>query len=122
MAAAKVEFGVCKKAADVFYAAVDTQIGEEAFNAAKKDTCYDYYGLGGEWACPADLTTVYVNWDAGCPQHGTVDKPVLTVTAGKETVASGGTVIIAAGSYPESIVISKSMTLEASGGSVVIGE
>jgi thiol-disulfide isomerase/thioredoxin len=118
---ASAEYLACKKAADVFYEAVD-RYGDGSVISPEKQTCYDYYGWGGEWECPADLTTVYVDGDAGCPQRGTEGKPVSTVTAGKEKVALGGTVIIAAGSYPESIVISKSMTLEASGGSVVIGE
>ena len=123
IAAAKAERATCKKVADIMYSAVDWR-GEGSWNAAKKESsCYDYYGKGEEWACPAaDLTTVYVDWAAGCPQHGTEGKPASTVTGGAVTVAPGGTVIIAAGSYPESLVISKSMTLEASGGSVVIGE
>jgi thiol-disulfide isomerase/thioredoxin len=122
-ATAKAEYETCKRVANIMYSAVDWG-GEGPWNAAKKESsCYDYYGLGGEWACPAaDLTTVYVDWDAGCPQYGTEGKPASTVTAGKEKVTPGGTVIIAAGSYPESLVIDDPMTLHASGGTVVIGE
>lgn len=120
MATAKAEHVACKTVADIMYEAVD-QLGEEPFDSAEK-TCYDYYGWGGEWACPADLTTVYVDGGAGCPQHGTEGKPVSTVAAGKEKVAPGGTVIIAAGSYPESLVIYDPMTLHANRGTVVIGE
>ena len=122
MEAALTEYGVCYMAAKVFYTAVDRK-GEGPFNSAEK-TCYDYYGLGGVWECPAENpTTVYVDGDfTGCPQHGTEAKPASTVARGGGKVAPGGTVIIAAGSYPESLVISKSVTLEASGGSVVIGE
>ena len=67
------------------------------------------------------LSKVYVDGDAGSPQHGTEGKPVSTVNEGVEIVASGGTIIIAVGSYPESMVISKSMTLKARRGTVVIG-
>ena len=98
--------------------------GERHWWKPEKQYCLDYDNLGGEWECPAkNPTTVYVDGDfTGCPQHGTKGKPVTTVNEGKEKVALRGTVIIAAGSYPESMVISKSMTLKARWGTVVIGE
>lgn len=112
----------CISGAQAFYEVVSL-VGAGPYKDATLKTCSDYDNLGGEWECPTENpTTVYVDGDAGCPQHGTVGKPVSTVTAGKEKVASGGTVIIAAGSYPESLVIDEPMTLEASGGTVVIGE
>jgi len=113
-------FALCLAGTTAFYEAVDLA-GDGPYEP--HTTCYDYDNLGGKWECPAENpTTVYVDRDAGCPQHGTEGKPVSTVATGKEKVAPGGTVIIAAGSYTESLVISKSVTLEASGGSVVIGE
>ena len=122
MATAKAEQVACKEVADIMYSVVD-RVGDDPWDASKKESsCYDYYKKGEEWACPTENpTTVYVDWAAGCPQHGTADKPASTVTGGAATIAPRGTVIIAAGSYPESIVISKSMTLEASRRSVVIG-
>ena len=118
-------FGTCITGAGAFYGAVHL-FGEdptEAYYPPSKQTCYDYDELGGEWECPAENpTTVYVDGDAGCPQHGTEGRPVSTVARGREMVAPGGTVIIAAGSYPETLVIDEPMTLQASGGTVVIGE
>lgn len=116
-------YSTCISVAGIAYGAVRLE-GEEHYIKHGEQTCYDYDNRGGDWACPAENpTTVYVDGAfTGWPQHGTEGKPVTTVAAGVGKVAPGGTVIIAAGSYPESIVISKSMTLEASGGSVVIGE
>jgi len=113
----------CIVSAKGFYEAVQL-FGADPYKRARLKTCYDYDKLGGEWECPSENpTTVYVDKDfTGCPQHGTKGKPVSTVTAGKEKVALGGTIIIAAGSYPESLVIDDPMTLHASGGTVVIGE
>jgi thiol-disulfide isomerase/thioredoxin len=111
-------YGTCISVAGIAYAAV-CRDGEEHYIKHGEQTCYDYDNRGV--VCP--LETVYVDGAfTGSPQEGTVDNPVTTVAAGVGKVAPGGTVIIAAGSYPESLVISKSMTLEASGGSVVIGE
>lgn len=115
-----IAYALCLAGAQAFYDAM--QFGAGPYKDARTKTCYDYDNLGGEWECPADLTTVYVDGDAGCPQHGTEGKPVSTVATGKEKVAPGGTVIIAADSYPESIVIDEPMTMQASGGTVVIGE
>jgi hypothetical protein len=87
-------------------------------------TCFDYDHRGGEWECPPD-NPLYVYVDGaftGCPQHGTIDKPFTTVNAGIDAVAIGGRVVVAPASYPEMIVTNKEMAIEASGGSVVIGE
>jgi hypothetical protein len=86
-------------------------------------TCYDYDNRGGEWTCPADNPLrVYVDGAfTGCPQHGTVYRPFTTVNAGIDAVAIGSRVVVAPASYPEMIVTNKEMTIEARGGSVVIG-
>ena len=117
-----VSYGTCISVVGIVYAAVYLG-GEEHYIKPWEQTCYDYDNRGGEWVCPAENpTTVYVDGAfTGWPQHGTEGKPVTTVAAGVGKVAPGGTVIIAAGSYPESMVISKSITLQAHWGTVVIG-
>ncbi len=54
-------------------------------------------------------------------EMGTESNPYQTVAKGTWFVAPAGTVSIAAGNYPESLMICQPMTLSASGGTVVIG-
>jgi hypothetical protein len=54
-------------------------------------------------------------------QHGTFRFPYNTVNKGVNTAMPGWTVLIKAGNYPETITITKPLTLKADGGTVVIG-
>ncbi len=110
----------CEAAAEIAYAAV-AALGESFFVDPSVQHCMDYDGLGIE--CPeAVLLTVIVDASfRGCPQLGTSTNPVTTVSSGASRVASGGTLVIAAGLYPETLTIATSITLTADAGSVTIG-
>jgi hypothetical protein len=64
----------------------------------------------------------YVDWRNTGFEDGTAAWPYNTVKEGTEAVLPGGTVSIANGNYPEQITIWQPMTLNATGGSVIIGE
>jgi len=69
------------------------------------------YGLA-VWANP-NLVYVNVAWTGpdNCGGHTWLTDAFATIQAGITTVAEGGTVAVAAGRYPERLVISKSVTL-----------
>lgn len=69
-------------------------------------------------------SVVYVDWrNAGDPdQNGSPEHPYSTVAAGVANVDPGGRVIIAYGSYDEVLLIPDRLTMEATGGTVVIGQ
>jgi hypothetical protein len=64
---------------------------------------------------------VYVDWRSGGYEDGTASWPYNTVREGVDVVIRWGMVNIANGSYPERITIVEPMTLQATGGTVVIG-
>jgi hypothetical protein len=55
-------------------------------------------------------------------QHGTYRFPYDTISEGVNHAHAGWTVLIKAGSYPETLTITKTLTLEADGGTVTIGQ
>ncbi len=63
---------------------------------------------------------VFVDVESSAPL-GTPQSPFQTVSQGVASVFVGGRVVIALGDYPEVLTITKPLTLEASGGSVLIG-
>jgi hypothetical protein len=67
--------------------------------------------------------TVYVDWRSqDFREEGTLAYPFNTVTEGAGVVGQNGFLSIASGSYPERLTIHSPMTLQAPGGSVVIGQ
>lgn len=73
-------------------------------------------------ALPApDLSNVYVDASAKDGGNGSATYPFRTIAEGVSAVALGGTVHVAAGTYPEKLYIDKSLTLQGAGeGSTVI--
>ena len=67
------------------------------------------------------------NWCSEIPrdfsvaQHGTFGFPYDTVIEGVDRAKPGWTVLIRAGTYPETLMISKKLVIEAEGGTVVVG-
>lgn len=65
---------------------------------------------------------VYVDLNATGFEDGSPEHPFNTVTEGVNNVPTGGTVRIAAGTYPETLTINRAMLLQSTGGIVIIGE
>ena len=68
------------------------------------------------------LNPVYVDWTNTGSEDGTVAHPFNTAEEGVQVAIPGATVYIAPGSYPESFVVNRPMTLMTSGGIVTIGQ
>jgi hypothetical protein len=64
---------------------------------------------------------VFVNWQNTGFEDGSAAHPFNTIGEGIGNASVGGTVIINAGSYPETFVTSRTLTLSAAGGAVTIG-
>lgn len=60
-------------------------------------------------------STVYVDQDNTGTEDGSIDNPYRTIAAGISSVAAGGTVIVAPGTYTENVSIDKSLNLQGSG-------
>lgn len=75
---------------------------------------YPWLALGG---------TIYVDWSAFSifGELGTILAPYKTVTEAYDRAWDGVRIVIAAGSYPEQIILAKQVELTTSGGAVVIG-
>jgi hypothetical protein len=69
---------------------------------------------------PYGLNPVYVDWKNTGSEDGTISHPFDTAVEGVQAVIPGGTVYIAPGSYPESFIANRPMTLMAYGGTVTI--
>jgi len=66
---------------------------------------------------------IYVDGDdIGSYEIGTIEEPFVQVEDGVDYVPSEGILRIAAGSYPETLSITRPMTLTATGGTVTIGQ
>ncbi|MDR4504176.1 MAG: hypothetical protein MRK01_05185 [Candidatus Scalindua sp.] len=68
------------------------------------------------------LDTKWVEFSSKGTEKGTFDEPYNTVEEGVQAVAPGGEVIIKAGTTDETSIITKKLIIEATGGSVFIGE
>lgn len=66
------------------------------------------------------LNPVYVDWKNPGPEDGTISHPFNTAVEGVQVAIPGATVYIAPGSYPESLIANRPMTLMAYGGIVTI--
>jgi uncharacterized repeat protein (TIGR01451 family) len=78
-------------------------------------------GLG--WAAPAEppcTTDCYVATTGSDMASGSSSSPFLTIQKGIDTVSPGGTVHVAAGTYPENVVINKHLTLSGAGVDTII--
>ena len=64
---------------------------------------------------PATLTTVYVDANAAPGGDGTVTKPYQTITPAVARVMTGGTILVAAGTYNETVSVSKSVSFVGAG-------
>jgi hypothetical protein len=73
------------------------------------------------WDMP-NLSGVYVDVDATGYEDGTTDHPFDTVIEGANAVYPGGTVWIGPGTYAETLIIHRPMTLRENGGIATIGE
>jgi len=62
------------------------------------------------------------NYSTNAPQIGTYLQPFSTLAQGTNAVASGGTISIKPGHSPETMTISKPMTITAFGGAATIGK
>lgn len=62
------------------------------------------------------------NYSKSSPQIGTFAQPFSTLAQGTNAVASGGTISIKPGHSPETMTISKPMTITAVGGAATIGQ
>lgn len=101
--------------AGIYLAAACGDLGPAGFD--------DHYG----WGLPDAATALsflgeYVDAAAAPGGTGTIAAPHQTVTAGANGVLVGGRVFVRAGSYDETLTITKAMELQAKGGSVVIGQ
>ncbi|MFQ5612449.1 MAG: hypothetical protein ACE5H9_09980 [Anaerolineae bacterium] len=63
----------------------------------------------------SQATVVYVDIDNNGPEDGSPDRPYNSITEGVASVADGGTVKVAPGTYTENLSINKSLTLQGSG-------
>ena len=61
------------------------------------------------------------NYSADSPQLGSYAQPFSTLVQGTNAVASGGTIFIKPGHTPETMTISKPMTITAVGGTAIVG-
>ena len=69
------------------------------------------------------LNIIYVDWrNLWYMEDGTLTYPYSSVGEGIDAVSNGGSVLIFNGSYPETLIVRKPVTLEANGGPVIIGE
>lgn len=69
--------------------------------------------------------TWYVSSQAACPGSGTLADPFCTIGAGIAAAAPGDTILVAAGEYPENVVIDKdALTLRGAGAAVtsIVGQ
>jgi hypothetical protein len=64
---------------------------------------------------------VWVAFGLPDPGIGTYDRPYNTLARGRDNVSVGGTIFIKPGSTPETITLSKRMTITAVGGSATVG-
>jgi C1A family cysteine protease len=71
---------------------------------------------------PGNHFTIWVDFAATGTQTGSFSQPYHHLSAGVAAVAPGGFVRIKAGSSPETIVITKPLTLASWGGTVTIGQ
>ena len=62
------------------------------------------------------------NYSKSSPQMGAFAQPFSTLAQGTNAVASGGTISIKPGHSPETMTISKPMTITAVGGAATIGQ
>jgi hypothetical protein len=78
-------------------------------------------GTGECWKYQYCLNSGCTPSDFKVTQHGTFRFPFDSVNKGVKTAKPGWTLLIKAGNYPERVTISKTLTLKADGGLVVIG-
>jgi hypothetical protein len=111
----------CYAMADLAYLSV-VEFGGDFVIPDSEQSCNDYDGLGGEWTCPeVNPPAVFVDGGfGGCPQHGTIDRPVTSVQEGAFLVGDHGTVYIGSGTYAEALEINTPMDLQAINGDILI--
>jgi subtilase family serine protease len=92
------------------------------------------YDLCTGWGSPNGANTInalesyagpiFVDFNfTGSPQNGKYTNPYQTIAGGVGAVSSGGTIMIkTAGSTPETLTISKPMSIKAIGGTAIIGQ
>src|SRR5260221_11548231 len=67
------------------------------------------------------IAAVYVDSCATTPGTGSVSDPYKTMAVAILAAAPGSTLVVRAGSYPESLRIEQKLTISASGGPVLLG-
>ena len=56
--------------------------------------------------------TIYVDDDANCPGHGTLEAPYCTIQLAIDNADDGNDIKIASGEYYENIIVDKKLTLD----------
>jgi hypothetical protein len=88
-----------------------------------EDAVVHYIWFGRERDMPPPNNTIYVDLtNTSGYEDGTSSHPYNTVSEGHFAVVTGDTLIIRAGSYPETVTLSTATTIYNEGGTVTIGE
>ncbi len=108
--------GVLFKAGSGWLAGYTGSVDDFTIGINGTDTTYNFEPI------PPCTTTCYVNASTGNDSNsGESDAPFATIQKGVDTVAVGGTVEVAAGTYAENVTINKELTLNGDGtGSTIL--
>jgi subtilase family serine protease len=92
------------------------------------------YDLCTGWGTPIGSNLIYLlaptsnsvwvnfNYNTSSPQKGTFDNPYSTLSQGVSAVADNGNIFIMPGSSPQTLLITKPMTINAFSGAAIIGQ
>lgn len=99
----------------IYLEAENDPLGEEQTDGDEADEGEGEFILFGALGSPDE---VWVASDGSDESEGTTESPFATIQKGIDEVAEGGTVNVKAGTYTESVIIDKELTLKSVGGAV----